>query len=66
MCISYNQIIYSMFVLVNYYMDTFFGLFGIGYRSEHIYGGYPCTVGYVLYTERGGGDMYLHYLGYAW
>jgi hypothetical protein len=33
-----------MSVLVNYHMDTFFG---IGYRSEHIHGGYPCTGGYV-------------------
>ena len=42
-----------MSVLVNYHKDTFFG---IGNRSEHIHGGYPCTGGYV-YTERGGGDI---------
>ena len=29
-----------MLVLVNYHMDT---LSGIGYGSEHIHGGYPCT-----------------------
>jgi hypothetical protein len=29
-----------MLVLVNYHMDT---LSGIGYRSEHIHGGYPCA-----------------------
>jgi hypothetical protein len=37
-----------MLVLVNYHMDTFFG---IGYRSEHIHGGYPCTGGYVYGEE---------------
>ena len=42
-----------MSVLVNYHMDTFFG---IGYRSEHLHVGYPCTGGYV-YTERGGGNI---------
>ena len=46
-----------MLVLVNYHMDT---LSGIGYRSEHIHGGYPCTL-VDIYTERGG---YIHYLGY--
>ncbi len=44
------QIIYSMFVLVNYNMDTFFGVGQV--RSEHIDDGYPqCTGGYV-YGER--------------
>jgi hypothetical protein len=38
-------------------MDT---LSGIGYRSEHIHGGYPCTL-VDIYTEREG---YIHYLGY--
>ena len=46
-----------MLVLVNYHMDT---LSGIGYRSEHIHGGYPCTL-VDIYTEREG---YIHYLGY--
>ncbi len=48
MCNSCNQIIYIMSVLVIYHMVTFFG---IGYRSEHIHGGHPCTGGYV-YGER--------------
>ncbi len=43
-----------MLILVIYHMDTFFG---IGYSSEHIHGGYPCTGGYVQYTDRGGGDI---------
>jgi hypothetical protein len=48
-----------MLVLVNYHMDT---SSGIGYRSEHVHGGYPCTlVGGYLYGEREG---YIHYLGY--
>ncbi len=39
-----------MLVLVNYHMDT---LSGIGYRSEHIHGGYPCTlVDMYIYGER--------------
>ncbi len=38
-------------------MDT---LSGKGYRSEHIHGGYPCTL-VDIYTEREG---YIHYLGY--
>ncbi len=46
-----------MLVLVNYHMDT---LSGIGYGSEHIHGGYPCTL-VDIYTEREG---YIHYLGY--
>ncbi len=46
-----------MLVLFNYHMDT---LSGIGYRSEHIHGGYPCTL-VDIYTEREG---YIHYLGY--
>jgi hypothetical protein len=46
-----------MLVLVNCHMDT---LSGIGYRSEHIHGGYPCTL-VDIYTEREG---YIHYLGY--
>ncbi len=46
-----------MSVLVNYHMDTFFG---IGYRSEHIqiiHGGYIHVVQVDMYTERGGGDI---------
>ena len=39
-------------------MDT---LSGIGYWSEHIRGGYPCTL-VDIYTEREG---YIHYLGYS-
>ena len=38
-------------------MDT---LSGIEYRSEHIHGGYPCTL-VDIYTEREG---HIHYLGY--
>ncbi len=47
-----------MLVVVIYHMDT---LSGIGYRSEHIHGGYPCTLVDIIYTEREG---YIHYLGY--
>ncbi len=57
-CIPFNQIIGYMLVLVNYHMDT---LSGIGYRSEHIHGGYPCTL-VDMYMEREG---YIHYLGYT-
>ncbi len=39
-CMLYTIKSYIL-LLVNYHMDT---LSGIGYRSEHIYGGYPCTV----------------------
>jgi hypothetical protein len=39
--IQSDHILYIMLVLVNYHMDTFLG---IGYRSEHIHGGYPCTL----------------------
>ena len=48
-CNSHNQIIYSLFVLVNYHMDTFFG---IGYRSEHIHGVYIHVVQVDKYMRR--------------
>ncbi len=48
-------------VLVNYHMDT---LSGIGYRSEHIHGGYPCTL-VDMYTEREGFICTLSRV-YAW
>jgi hypothetical protein len=51
----YHSIKSYMLVLVNYHMDT---LSGIGYRSEHIHGGYPSTL-VDIYTKREG---YIHYL----
>ena len=55
----YHSIKSYMLVLVNYHMDT---LSGIGYRSEHIHGGYSMYTGGYLYGEREG---YIHYLGYT-
>ena len=52
-CYSYNQIIYSMLVLVNYHKDTFCG---IGYRSEHMYM-VGIHVQVDMYTERGVWDI---------
>jgi hypothetical protein len=45
-----------MFVLVNYHMDTFFG---IGYRSEHIqYTWWVSRYRWICtYRERDGGDI---------
>jgi hypothetical protein len=45
-----------MFVLVNYHMDTFFG---IGQVREYNWVStiHVCKGGYVQYTERGGGDI---------
>jgi hypothetical protein len=55
-CMLYTIKSYIL-LLVKYHMDT---LSGIGYRSEHIHGGHPCTLytgGYVY------GERWIHYLG---
>ncbi len=53
---SYHQIIYSysMSVLVNYHMDTFFGIGRVSHQSIYMVG---IHVQVDMYTERGGGDI---------
>jgi hypothetical protein len=50
------KIIYSVLVLVNYHMDTFFGIGRV--RAYTVHGGYPCTGGEGERWRR-------HYLGYT-